>query len=149
MSNQQYHRCWPRVSDVLHLHLLGLGHQHLPHTLRQRPATGLRQPAAQQSTATRIVVSMLIVEGLSPNIVKTSLASPGTEDTEQEELRPGRELAQHDHEGREDGAHPGQGGGEAQRGVADGRGEYLARDYVHNLDMDKRPIHYLFQTNYV
>ena len=70
------------------------------------------------------------------------MTSPGTEDTEQEELRTRRELAQHDHEGREDGADPGQGGGETQRGVADGRGEYLARYYVHNLDVDKRPITY-------
>ena len=65
------------------------------------------------------------------------MTSPGTEDPDQEELRPGRELAQHDHEGREDGADPGQGGGEAKRGVADGRGEYLARDYVHNLDVEQ------------
>ena len=58
---------------------------------------------------------------------------PETEESEDEELLAGRHLPQHHHEGGHDGAHPGQGGGETQRGVADGRGEDLTGDYVHHL----------------
>ena len=109
-------------------------------------AACLGSPAASSPAVHRYKDSYIILILPCENFREISLTSPGTEDTEQEELRPGRELAQHDHEGREDGADPGQGGGEAKRGVADGRGEYLARDYVHNLDVDKRPITYTLTT---
>ena len=58
---------------------------------------------------------------------------PEAEESEDEELLAGRHLPQHHHKGGHDGAHPGQGGGEAQRGVADGRSEDLTGDYVHHL----------------
>ena len=112
------------ASDMQSLLLLPV-HHHLPHTLRQRLAPGLGEPAAQQPSA--------ITGIIGGNLVSNPWRLPETEESEDEELLAGRHLPQHHHEGGHDGAHPGQGRGQAQRGVADGRGEDLTGDYVHHL----------------